>query len=323
VYRTRHCQRIQGFTLLELLIALAISLTLIAAFLVVLQRCRDDFSANESVARLQDAGRQAMAVIARDLEHAGFFGFGPPVGVRLASALPAGARDCGPDFAVQLGQPITGSDNGYRLAAGATDCAPTGSAGGASASADTLTTRRASLERASPRVGRLQVYSSALASTGSLVLFADGRAPGPVDDTHEVRDLEVRTYYIANHSVDRPGWPALRVKVLTESRAAAQFRDEEVMPGVEDLQVELRVLHDEEGARTLRNVPVDSELARSGQVIAAQVWLRLRADITEPGYRNEDPLHYSNVTFVPDAAQSAHRRLLMQRSVSLRNLSTP
>ena len=54
-----------------------------------------------------------------------------------------------------------------------------------------------------------------------------------------MRDLEVRTYYIANEfRGQRPDWPALRVKSLTESGGAAQFRDEEILPGVEDLQVE-------------------------------------------------------------------------------------
>ena len=48
-------------------------------------------------------------------------------------------------------------------------------------------------------------------------------------------------YYIANNSVERPGWPALRVKALTEVGGAAQFRDEEILPGVEDLQVEFGV----------------------------------------------------------------------------------
>ncbi len=66
--------------------------------------------------------------------------------------------------------------------------------------------------------------------------------PAPVDAHTEVRDVEVRTYYVANNSVGRRGWPALRVKTLTESRGAAQFRDEEVLPGVEDLQVEFGVV---------------------------------------------------------------------------------
>jgi hypothetical protein len=102
--------------------------------------------------------------------------------------------------------------------------------------------RHASLAATRPRAGRLQLYSRRLAAHGFLDLFADGRSPGALDADAEVHDIEVRTYYIARDSVERAGWPALRVKALTESRGAAQFRDEEVLPGVEDLQVEFAVL---------------------------------------------------------------------------------
>ena len=124
----------------------------------------------------------------------------------------------------------------------ASDCAPTASADGARAGADTLTVRHASLEPSAPaRRTAAAVFASHSRARAPPVLFGDGRAPGPRRCDHEVRDLEVRTYYIANSSVDRPGWPALRVKALTESRGAAQFRDEEILPGVEDLQVEMGV----------------------------------------------------------------------------------
>ncbi len=128
-----------------------------------------------------------------------------------------------------------------------------------------------------PRAGRLQVYSQSLAAAGPLLLFGDGRAPGPVDPDHVVRDLEVRTYYVANSSVDRPGWPALRVKALTESRGAAQFRDEELLPGVEDLQVEIGVaMFAADGAWRVHFVAPDSPRVREGMVVAVRLWLRIR-----------------------------------------------
>jgi type IV pilus assembly protein PilW len=333
----------RGFSLLELLVTLCIGLLLIAAFIGVLQHSRQDFASNQSLARLQDSARHALGVLVADIEHAGFFGNSPGQRWRLvrggdvlaeeqallqpsaeravtpAAGLPAGAHACGSNFAVDLSRIIQGSDNSFALGRDARDCAPTASAGGASGRADTLTVRYASLAAAAPREGRLQLYSAALAASAPLLLFADGRAPGPLDALHEVRDLEVRTYYIANHSVDRPGWPALRAKSLTESRGAVQFRDEEVMPGVEDLQIQFGVAHREDGREVLRYVSADSPFARTGRVVAVRLWLRIRADVTEPGFRDHRNLTYANTSFTPTPAEARQRRLLIERTVALRN----
>ena len=333
-----------GFNLLELLVALAIGLVLLAAFVTTLQRTRRDFITNESLARLHDSARHASSVLASDVEHAGFFGAMSPAAAELVgggatlaardalaqpddshavapvSGLPSGAHDCGVNFAVDLSQPVQGSDNHFELGREPRDCEPTASAGRASETADTLTVRHGSLAVAAPHAGRVQLYAASLSSAGSLRLFADGNAPGPVDAQHEVRDLEVRSYYIAADSVGRRGWPALRVKSLTESRGMAQFRDEEVMPGVEDLQVEFAVASTEGGQTVVRHVPPGSVEPRVGRVVAVRFWLRIRADHTEQSHRDDRTMRYANVVFAPSDREARHRRMLVERTVALRNL---
>ena len=190
--------------------------------------------------------------------------------IPAVAGLPAGAHDCGINFAVDLAEVVQGSNNTYAIGNGALACEPTASAGGASESADTLTLRHASLVTTAARAGRMQLYSSARAAHAPLLLFADGRAPGPIDDEHEVRDLEVRTWYVANNSVDRPAWPALRVKSLTETRGAAQFRDEEIMPGVEDLQVQFIVAYEVDGEQRVRFLAPDNVRNPGDRVIAVR-----------------------------------------------------
>jgi type IV pilus assembly protein PilW len=302
------------------MIALAIGLALLAAFLVVLQRCRASFVTSESLARLQDSARHALSVLAPDIEHAGFYGFTSLATVGVAGRLPAGLDACGSGFAVNLGMPVQGSDNSFALGGDARDCAPTASAGGARSGSDTLTVRHASLDIVAPHAGRLQVYSEALAVVSPLQLFGDGRAPGPVDATHEVRDLEVRSYYIANNSVERAGWPALRVKALTESGGAAQFRDEEILPGVEDLQVEFGVLRAEAGSARVRYVSPDVALAPGERIVAVRLWLRICADVTEPGYQDDTPLSYAEVNFIPSPIEARQRRILVEDTIALRNV---
>ncbi len=326
------------------MVSLALGLLLLAAFIAVLQNCRREFAASESLAALQDGARQALSVIVPDLEHAGFFGFASsPVArytqgglviaegdalrqpdvlhaVAPVSALPGGAHDCGVNFAVDLEIPVQGNNNGFATGVDARDCAPTAAAGGARARADTLTVRHASRAQSRPLAGRLQLYSRRLEAHGPVDLFADGRAPGPMDSESEVRDLEVRSYYIANDSVDRRQWPALRVKALTEARGAAQFRDEEVMPGVEDLQIEFGLRDPADPQARLSFVAPDPAALRDRDVVAVRLWLRICADRTEPGYFDARPLRYADVEFIPSPAEARRRRLLIQRTVNLRNV---
>jgi type II secretory pathway component PulJ len=321
------------------MIALALGMMLVIAFVSVLGRCRSEMAINESLAQLEQAARQATDAVVLDLEHAGFYGFSGGSTWKLwrngaigaeadalrqsdaaqirspVAGLPAGAHACGANFAVDLEVAVQAANHSW-LEGASRDCAPAGVAGGVHAGSDTLTVRHASRESTDPRAGRLQLYSRRRETHGAAAVFADGVVPGPRDEDAEVRDLEVRSYYIANNSVDRPGWPALRVKALTESRGAAQFRDEEVMPGVEDLQVELGV-RDADGK--LRFVTPDFVGLRAGHVVAVRVWLRIRADTTENGFEESRALQYSDTRFVPGALEATQRRALVQRTVFLRN----
>jgi len=337
-------RRSRGFNLPELMVSLTIGLILLAAFLQFLERCRSDFAANESLARLNDASRHALSVLVPDLEHAGFYGITQAPRTQLARdgtvvadaaglvqpdtahavppvrGLPSGAHDCGSNFAVDLALPVQGSNNAFRTGIDARDCAPTASAGGARAGADTLTLRHASLDTTAPHAGRLQLFARRLESQGLVTLFADGHAPGPLDANSEVRDVEVHTYYIARSSVGRPGWPALRLKSLTESRGTMQFRDEEILPGVEDLQVEFGVVATDD-SRT-QFVPPDFASLRDLRVVAVRLWLRIRADSTERGYADPRPLTYADVSFEPNAVEAAQRRVLIERTVAVRNTAS-
>ena len=306
------------------MISLTLGLLLVAAFLVVVQRCRASFAINESLARQQDAARHALSVLVPDIEHAGFLGFarGSVSMPTLVGGLPSGIAACGTGFATALSAPVEGSDNLYRLGADARDCSPTASAGGARDGADTLTVRHASISKVAPRSGRLQIYSQGLSVAAPPTLFANGSAPGIVDADHEIRDVEVHAYYIANNSVERSGWPALRMKSLTESRGAAQFRDEEILPGVEDLQVEFGVVESVDGVARITYVTPDSPQAQEGPVVAVRFWLRIRADVTEPGFSDDRTLAYSNVAYAPSVAEAKWRRMLVERTVALRNAGT-
>jgi Tfp pilus assembly protein PilW len=303
---------------------------------------------NERVARLQEQARTAFATIEPDVEMAGFYGFTrAPEAIRLthggntaaviASAsslrqfplqaggalpaavggLPSGAHACGVNFAVDVSMPVQASNNVFGLGRSASaSCNPY--QGRAQPGADTLTIRRVATQSSSADPNRLQLYASRDASLSAQFMFADGNAPGPVDDDHEVHDLVVRTYYVARDSVERKAFPALRVKSLTRSGSGLVFDEDEVMAGIEDLQVQFGV--DPEGhGRVNHYVEPDSPELPGAQIVSVRVWLRVRADEAEPTFVDTRTYRYAGVTFTPSGADRNFRRVLISRTITLRN----
>jgi type IV pilus assembly protein PilW len=337
-----------AFALVELMIALVIGgLTVIVA-LEVFVRGRDLYRVNERVARLQEQGRTAFATIEPDVEMAGFYGFtqlastvrlvqgGNPevvvaqaqllrqfpmkAGDALPSAvagLPSGAHSCGVNFAVDVSTAVQGSNDTFALGrAPAAACNPY--QGRASIGADTLTLRRVETQTSAAEANRLQIYASRTTSRSAQHLFSDGKTPGPVDESHEVHNLVVRTYYVARDSVGQKDFPALRVKSLTRSGTGVIFDEDEVMAGIEDLQVQFGICADGSG-RATHYVNPDSPELSSAQVVAVRAWLRVRADQPEPTFVDTRTYRYANVAYTPAGAEQNFRRVLMSRTITLRN----
>ena len=353
--------RHQGMSLIELLVAMALGLVLIAAALSIYAQSRATDRVNETVARIQEQGRYALSVIEADAELAGFYGFtnvpetfrliaggnsdsplATAMQMRQTSApiatLPVGAHVCGGNYALDVAAPVQGSNGIFEMGPGRTaGCDPYSS--GASASTDTLTIRRAETRDAAPEAGRLQIFGSRLNSLAGQFLFADGNAPGALDANHRVLNLVVRAYYIARDSVSRPGFPALRVKSLTRSGGSIAFDEDEVMTGIEDMQVQFGIDtgdYDndgridpgadanrdgipEAGGKATRYVAPDFPTLNLFQVVAVRVWLRVRADEPETGFSDERTYRYADVVYTPAGADRAYRRALISRTIVVRN----
>ena len=345
--KARRCVA-RGFTLLELMIAMAIGVTTVIAALQMLATTSEACRVNERVARLQEQARTAFATIEPDVEMAGFYGFtqsaetvrlvrGGSARTVVASALllrqfplssgdalpaavgglPAGAHACGVNFAVDVSTPVQGSNNAFALGRSpGTGC--NAYQGRAQAGADTLTMRRVGTRPIAAEANRLQIYAARDTSRSAQFMFADGNAPGPIDDDHEVHDVIVRTYYVARDSVGQKDFPALRVKSLTRSGINLIFDEDEVMSGVEDLQVQFGIGPEGSG-RVNHYVQPDSPELPGAQIVSVRVWLRVRADEAEPSFVDTQTYRYADVEFTPSGRDRNFRRVLMTRTMTLRN----
>jgi type IV pilus assembly protein PilW len=72
--------RYEGFTIVEIMIAMTLSLLLIAGILSVVYSSKITYLENERVGRNQEGGRAAFEMILRDLRGAGFPGCAQPIG---------------------------------------------------------------------------------------------------------------------------------------------------------------------------------------------------------------------------------------------------
>ena len=89
-----------GFTLIELMVTVAIALFLLGGLLTILQNVRATYGNQQALAQLQDQQRFAMTVLTDVIQAGGYFP--DPVGMTTSSALPAAG-------AYQAGQAFTGT----------------------------------------------------------------------------------------------------------------------------------------------------------------------------------------------------------------------
>lgn len=360
---------VRGLSLVELMVALVIGSLLIVGALTVYANSRSTYAVNEAVARLQEQARYALSVVEPDIELAGYYGFtNSPDTLRLvngaapetvlatavalrqvpippaaaepvpAPGLGAGATACGTNFAVDVLRPVQGSNDGFELGPNAGDgCAAFGA--GAVTGSDTLTLRRASIEPVDAEAGRIQILATRFSSQKSQLIFADGVATGTLDDDRRVHDLLVRSYYVSQDSDEQPGRPSLRMKALSSAGGAPVFIDSEVLPGVEDLQVQFGIdtgdydgdgvidpaadingdgIPESDGRVTRYVNPDFPELDRL-QVVSVRIWLRLRGERPEPEIDDQRTYRYADVEYTPAGDERQFRRMLLQRTITLRN----
>ena len=327
-------RRQSGLTLVELMVALAIGSFLIIGAVQIYNQSRQAFVVNESIARVQETAQFAMDTIEADLRMASNWGRNSRglavegrslVGDANPTGLTVPIPTCGDDWAFDLGLPIDGDDNGYTL--------PCGANGGSVANSDVVTVRRVSVQPVPLEAGRLQVQSTRIQGE----LFETGAVPGaflpvtnhpitgaPSSATH---NLMVNSYYVSPTSTLIPGVPTLRRKTLTVRNGAPFIEDQEVAPGVENIQLQLGIDVDEDNTVD-RYVNPGSEIydpAAGGyipgaRVMTARIWLVVRGVTTEFGLQDNRAYTPGNANM--GQMSDSFRRLQVSKTILLRNART-
>lgn len=312
----------RGMTLVEMMIAMLIGSILVAGAITVFIQSRANYRTADSIARLQDNLRFALDTLEPDVRLARFWGLtNQPVLVQVPAGLQVSCAGAGAVAATDLalGNQLPGveaRDDVYDLPCPGTQ---------PRAGSDVLILRHASARTTIPSAGQVQVESNPSGAT----VFDGDVAPG-LDAPSEVRDVVFNAYYVGQSGFD-PELPALRRLTLVDGGAAGQLQDQEVIPGVENLQVQLG-LDSNDDLIVDRYVDGDNPLADPAagtRVLAVRLWFMVRGENNEAGLGFTD-----NAVYQPPDADlgpiqpgvtagfpAEFRRIAASKTIFLRNAS--
>jgi type IV pilus assembly protein PilW len=313
--------RQQGITLVELMVALAIGSFLMIGALQIYSQSRQAFTINESIARVQETAQFALDTIEADLRMSSNWG-------RTSRRLSVEGRtmlgdvnpktlsvplDCSEDWSLELDVPVDGFDNVMGLTCPAQNAAQ--------ANSDVLTVRRASVNPVPLQPGRLQIQSTR--TQGEII--DDGNIPPQFDPaTSATHNLMVSSYYVDANSDLIPGVPTLRRKVLGIQGVNSAIFDQEIAPGVENLQIQLGIDMNEDNTVD-RYVDPGDEIYNprapgyfpGARVLTARVWVLVRGLTPELGIDDQTAYTPGNANL--GTFNDQVRRMVVSKTILLRN----
>ena len=316
-----------GFSLIELMVAMTIGIVLIGGAIYVYDEARSTLNVNDTLARMQENARWALDLLEPDIRLSGYWGRhtnAVAIDGRATGPAPlttAVNPNCGTTWAIDIETSLAASNN-------VDPALPCIASADYQTGTDTLQLRHASgriFATTNLEDGRIYVRTH---EAGQGSLFAGAAEPAIVDGQNNA--LIAHAYYIRPYSIPAPSpvpdnWivrPSLRRQGLTVVSDAPAMVDQEVISGIEDLQVQFGIDRNGDGSVDRYVNPGNAVLLPNPpRIRAVRIWLRMRADTPEPGFNDSRTYTYADQEFTPMGADANFRRLLVSRTIFLRNES--
>jgi type IV pilus assembly protein PilW len=315
-----------GFSVVELMIAMLLSMALSVAIVSVFVNNSYSFKQDENIGRMQDDARHALREIAFDLSMAGHYAdLHIPDTVSYDGGLTIGT-DCGPAGEVNWMYRTTDTGTGNSLSVTAIDNATNAAVTAAHScflggevldGTDVVSIKRV----AGAEAAVLSARGAYLRTNGTVGVLFSGTAPTapPVVIGPPRADWAFRPsiYYIRRFA-NAPGdnIPTLCRKVLLG--AGPSMVTECLATGIENLQIEYGIDATQDGQPNV--YLTNPTLAQLQDVVAARIFLIARTTEIDTRYTNTKTYSVSNAPdLVPN--DSFHRRVF-STSVSIQNIRT-
>jgi len=323
-------------TLIELMVALAIGSFLMIGAVTVFMQSRTTFRITESVSRLQENARFALDRMEPDIRMASYWGLTARTNKIQGRATPVDpvafvvTNDCGVNWSVNLATPVTGNNNGFPPVT----CNNAFSLA-AQAGADTLVVRRVAEDPVAPVPGPVAgtLYVQSARFQDSQIFVGPAIPPGYTAANSQTHRLITNGYYVSTQStLSTPAnpIPSLRVKRLTTVGGNPTVVDEEILAGVEDMQIQFGIDTDVPGTANRGSIDryvnpgdplLNPALNPNTEILAVRMWLRVRAERVENGF--VDTTNYAYADRVTPAPNDQFRRTVVTKTIYLRNARPP
>jgi type IV pilus assembly protein PilW len=330
----------RGFSLVELMVAMTLSLILIAGALSVLYTSKVTFYENERVARLQENGRAAVELMLRDMRAGGYRGCAQnvtftntltnPTGLLWNFAAPVqgfeytGPATWSPALDAAIASPRNGSDvvavrtspiDAPAFATDASMAGPTADVSVAKAATDTLADN--STVMISDCTAAAVFSVSTFTDSGTTATLAHGATDLGAVFPAGARVVPVDTiiYYIRDSATVRNG-----VRNPSLWRVVGAGAPQELVEGIESMQILYGV--DTDGDRLVNSYAKASAVgaANWNRVVSVSIAMLVRS--TEPNATQNDPRVYTLLGTNVGPFNDRYERTLYTTTVTLRNNTT-
>jgi len=316
--------RVAGFSLVELMIAMAISLLLLAGVIRIYVDSKRNYTVQESLSRLQESGRYAVTLLTQDLRLSGYYGTGSDPSRFTGTQAPVAAeRVCSSDnrWGRMLEQVIFGVNDAVND--GLSDysaCISTSS--GTPATGDYIQGDIVVVRHVVPTAVAAyepnRLYLRTTFQDGKLFAGSEESGNTLSDDPAFTRALAANAYFVGYQSTECAGntiiLPTLYREALGNNGRPVR---EELVRGVEQLEFQYGVDTNGDGSVN-RYMNADQVTLNSywPSVASVRLWLLVRTDCPVTGYNNGTPYRMGDVTYTPN---DSFRRQLYTTTIALRN----
>lgn len=312
-----------GFSLVEMMISITIGLIIISALVGVLVTNSQNAKTNERTSEVQENGRYALDHLRSALRHAGYRGYTWGVKteqLRVDTSVGSFTNECldggaAGGFATNLRQAVWGANDSNPFAANCLATAPL--------RGDVLVVRRVGAPLSNTALDLVpgNLYLRSTYAEGVQFIAGAGQKAtqgSPAIAGVPLADFLVQeyVYYIGSDDTNA-NLPALRRISLN----GTTFRDEEVVAGIENLQIQFIRFDTALNAQSLDADQIVGTASSAGftdweEVVGVRLWLLARNSTPEPGYTNTTSYQMGDQTYT---VNDGFRRQLFTTVVQLRN----
>lgn len=308
---TTTLHRERGFSLIELMVSLLLASFVLIAVVGLFNQSKGNQVQNEQIARMQENGRYAVRLIARNIAMAGYYG-GLLVTSGVSQESPLGGTDCNTDWMLEM-EPSIEFEND--ATASPYDCIDDADI---MPDTDMIATKRVSdnADRVSSTTGVMSgslnpgaIYLKTNGDDGALFDASGGTDNGPEPPTAG-SPFDIRQYYAEILYVS-PEFTLMRQTLVGDD-----MTEQTLVDGIQDIQVEFGIDGTDTDVAADYYEP-DPDAVELLDAVTARIYVLVRSVDPVAGYVNDKTYNLGTTTVGP--FNDAYYRRVYSTTAGIRN----